>query len=116
MQWQVMEKHKGVCDSMASRLPSAICMRASPPAASAPVRLHVCSVSTFAYFTMRSCTLRRIMPSGPRRNKYNEDVLVLATLGPRIPATLDGAGFVPFTTSQPVTGGPPPDDGGALDM
>ena len=56
------------------------------------------------------------MPSDPRRNKYNEDVLALATLGPRIPVTLDGAGFVPFTTVQPVAGGPLPDDGGALDM
>ena len=70
----------------------------------------------FNYFTIRSCTLRRIMPSDPRRNKYNEDVLALATLGPRIPVTLDGAGFVPFTTVQPVAGGPLPDDGGALDM
>ena len=56
------------------------------------------------------------MPSDPRKNKYNEDVLVLATLGPRTLATLDGAGFIPLTAFQPVAGGPPPGDGGALDI
>ena len=57
-----------------------------------------------------------MIPSDPRRNKYNEDALVLAALGPRMLPTLDGAGFMPLTTFQPVAGGPPPGDGGALDM
>jgi hypothetical protein len=81
--------------------------------------MHVlCTGAIFVHFTVlrRSCTLRRMIPCDPRRNKYNEDVVVLATLGPRLLATIDGAGFKPFTTIQPVAGGPPPDDGGAVQL
>eukprot|EP01047_Picozoa_sp_COSAG01_P101988 COSAG01_NODE_31640_length_594_cov_0.701010_2_plen_112_part_01 len=57
---------------------------------------NMCTGAIFVHFTVlrRSCTLRRmIRPPDPRRNKYNEDVVVLATPGPRVLATIDGAGF-----------------------